>query len=218
MVKRKISWGFYAITLVVTVVIFMSGIYFGFFLNKAKADELQSLVSEMEKARTEQELNLLLMEYLPNKTCSMMSYEVEEMIPQINELERQVTYYEETKKFDENSYIETKKNYMINQIKYWLYIERLKSSCDLNVTTLLYFYSNMDCDLCKNQGIVLDYVKNEHKSDLMIFALDTDLSMNSIEMMRKSYDVQTLPSIMVNGEVHDGFVNKTYLEELVSQP
>lgn len=217
MVSRKISWGFYALTLVVTVAIFMSGIYFGFFLNKAKENQLQGMILEMEKARSEQELNLLLMEYLPNKTCSAMGYEVEKMIPRINELEKQVTYYEENMKFGESSYMETKRDYMMSQIKYWLYMERLKSRCDLNVTTLLYFYSNRDCGPCRDQGIVLDYVKNGHSSDLMIFALDTDLGLNSIDMIMKSYGVSELPSIIVSGEIHGGFVNKTSIEGLVNQ-
>jgi hypothetical protein len=215
MVNKKISWGFYAITLIITIAVFTSGIFFGIFLSSVKVGELQNSVSELEKKRMEQELNLLLADYLPNKTCDIMAYEVEEMIPQINELAREVTFYEETKKFEEKEYAEAKRDYTISQIRYWLYLERLKSSCNLNVTTLIYFYSNRDCDLCRDQGVVLDYVKNMHKSDLMIFAFDTDVELNSIEIIMKSYDIQELPSIIVDGELHQGFVGKDSLEDLI---
>ncbi len=218
MVNKKISWNFYAITLIITIVVFTSGIYFGILLSKVKVGELQSSVSDMEERRIEQELNLLLLNYLPNKTCDIMSYEVEEMIPQINELARELTYYEETKKFEETYYTETKREYMINQIKYWLYLERLKSSCNLNITTLIYFYSNKDCDLCRDQGIVLDYMKNTHKNNLMIFAFDKDIELNSIEIIMKSYGVGELPSIIVDGELHNGFIDKDSLDLLISSP
>lgn len=217
MVKKRITWPFYLVTFVITALVFISGVYFGFFLNRAKSSELQEMVSDLDKIRTEQELNLLLIDYLPNKTCDIMRYELEEIIPRINELEKEVTFYEDTRKFEESSYMETKKDYMINQIKYWLYMEKLKSSCDLNVTTLIYFYSNRECDLCRNQGIVLDYMKNRHKSDLMIFALDTDLGMNSIEIIRKSYGIETLPALIVNEKIYGGFVNRTSLEEIINQ-
>ena len=173
---------------------------------------------DMEKRRMEQELNLLLVNYLPNKTCDIMSYEVEEMIPQINELARELTFYEETKKFEETYYIETKREYMINQIKYWLYLERLKSSCNLNITTLIYFYSNKDCNLCKDQGIVLDYMKNKYKNNLMIFAFDKDIELNSIEIIMKSYGVKELPSIIVDGKLYQGFIDKDSLENLINPP
>ncbi len=216
MVNKKISWSFYAITLIITIIVFTSGIYFGVLLSKVKVGELQSSVSDMEKIRIEQELNLLLVNYLPNKTCDIISYEVEEMIPQINELARELTYYEETKKFEETHYIETKREYMINQIKYWLYLERLKSSCNLNITTLIYFYSNKDCDLCKDQGIVLDYMKNRHKNNLMIFAFDKDIELNSIKIIIKSYGVEELPSIIIDGKLYQGFIDKDSLENLIN--
>ncbi len=216
MVKKKISWGFYLATLFITIIVFTSGIYFGIFLSKLKVGELQDMVSDLEKKRTEQELNLLLADYLPNKTCDIMAYEVEEMIPQINELARRVTFYEETKKFEETDYSATKIDYTINLIKYWLYLEKLKSSCDTNVTTVIYFYSNKNCNLCSDQGIVLDYMKNKHKSNLMIFALDADVELNSIEITMKSYGVKELPSLIINGELHEGFVSREDLEELIT--
>lgn len=215
MVKKKISWGFYAITLVITVLVFTSGIYFGIFLSRAKVSELQNMVSDLEKRRVEQELNLLLVGYLPNKSCDIISYEVEDMIPQINELARELDFYEETKKFEEKNYIETKKDYTVNMVKYWLYLERLKSSCDLNVTNVIYFYSNQDCSLCKDQGIVLDYMKESHKSDLMIFAIDSDLDLNSVDMIRKSYGVQILPSLIIDGNLYEGFMGRDKLEEII---
>ena len=217
MVKKKISTGFYLITLMITAIIFISGIYFGSFLNKMKVSELQNMVSDLEEKRTEQELNLLLANYLPNRSCDIMNYEAEEMIPQINELARKVTFYEETKKFEEKDYEETKRNYMINLIKYWLYLENLKTNCDLNITTLIYFYSNKNCELCEDQGIILDYMKNKHKNDLMIFALDTDVNLNSIKMIMRSYNITKLPSIVIDGQLYQGFVDKETMENIFNQ-
>ena len=206
------------LTLVITIIVFTSGIFFGIYINRVKVSELQNMVSELDKKRTEQELNLLLTDYLPNKTCDVMNYEVEKMIPDINELAGKVTFYEETKKFEEKNYEDTKIDYTVNLIRYWLYLEKLKSNCDLNVTTLIYFYSNKDCNLCRNQGIVLDYMKNKHKSDLMIFALDVDLELNSIDMIMKSYGVREMPSIIIDGKLYDGFVDKETLENLINPP
>ena len=217
MVKKKISTGFYLITLMITAIIFISGIYFGSFLNKMKVSELQNMVSDLEEKRTEQELNLLLANYLPNRSCDIMNYEAEEMIPQINELARKVTFYEETKKFEEKDYEETKRNYMINLIKYWLYLENLKTNCDLNITTLIYFYSNKNCELCEDQGIILDYMKNKHKNDLMIFALDTDVNLNSIKMIMRSYNITKFPSIVIDGQLYQGFVDKETMENIFNQ-
>jgi len=213
---KKISWGFYIVTFVITVVVFTSGMFFGIYLSRAKVGEIQGMVTELENRRIEQELNLLLAEYLPNKTCDIMAYEVEEMIPTINNLAREVTYYEETEKFEEEQYAAAKRDYMISQVKYWLYLEKLKSSCNLNITTLIYFYSNKNCEKCRDQGIVLDYMKNKYKNSLMIFGLDMDMELDSVDMISRSYGVQELPSILVDGKLYGGFIGKDYLENITN--
>ncbi len=217
MVEKKISWKFYLMTFIITVIIFTSGIIFGVFLSKAKVTELQESVSELEKRRLDQELNLLLVESLPNKTCDIINYEVEKVIPELNELAGEVVFYEDTKKFDEDKYQETKKSYMTSQIKYWLYLEKLKNSCNVNVTNIIYFYSNKDCDLCRNQGIVLSYMKDIRESDLMVFSLDTDMELDSIDIIKKSYGVKELPSLIINGKLYSGFVGKDELENILNQ-
>ncbi|UCG95846.1 MAG: hypothetical protein JSV92_02255 [archaeon] len=62
----------------------------------------------------------------------------------------------------------------------------------------------------------MDYMKNRHKSDLMIFAIDADLDLNSIDMIRRSYEVKTLPSLIIDGELHEGFVGKDRMEEIIN--
>jgi len=60
-------------------------------------------------------------------------------------------------------------------------------------------------------------MKNKHKNDLMIFALDTDVNLNSIKMIMRSYNITKFPSIVIDGQLYQGFVDKETMENIFNQ-
>src|SRR4030042_1658565 len=94
-------------------------------------------------------------------------------------------------KFKDGSYYSAKRDYTLIQIRYWSYLERLKNECNnTNFITVLYFYSP-DCRDCSKPGLIYDYLKQQHPENVMIFALDYDVDLNTLKILKEVYDVKT---------------------------
>ena len=95
-----------------------------------------------------------------------------------------------------------------------LFLDRMKTECNrTNFVTVLYFYSNDKCDDCNKQGLVLNVIKQTYQQDVMIFAIDSDSRLNVVDLLKKTYQVETVPSLVVDGKKYDGLVS---VEELKS--
>lgn len=218
MVKRKIDAQLYIIVLFITISIFVAGLFLGSILSKNKLNSLSEDLESLKRMRNVQETNSLLLDSLDEKICPGLESYLNEMLPEIENLAERVSYYErsaDSKRFGIKEYEDIKKDYNLLLIRYWIITNKLEKNCDKNIINIIYFYSNKKCDDCKDQGIYLDSIKKQYP-EIMIFALDKDLNLSTIDILAKSFNITEVPSLIINGKSYSGLKNKEKIIELIT--
>ena len=149
-----------------------------------------------------------------NKTCNIIQHELTDIVIEAAKLGKEITDYEK-EKFKDDSYSSTKKDYTLIQVRHWSYLERLKQECNTtNFVTILYFYS-AECRDCSKQGVILDYLKQKYPQNVMTFALDYDVDLNIIKLLKGVYEVEETPTIVINDKTYHGLMELSQLEEVL---
>ena len=63
--------------------------------------------------------------------------------------------------------------------------------------------------------MILDYLKQTHPNNVMNFALDYDVDLNVIRLLKSVYNVTTTPTLIINDKKYTGLVELGQLEEVL---
>jgi len=217
MVKREINYGLYLVVLVISTVIFTTGLLVGNALNQSKEDSISKDLAYLDEARNLQETNMLLLNTLEEKRCDVLSAYIDMMIPELETFGERVDRYEsssDSKRFGLDEYRILKNRYMILLIKYWTLIRSYEKDCGKPIDDIIYFYSNEKCEDCKAQGIILDSIK-KNNPDILIFSLEGDSNLSSVMILAKTYNITEYPSTVINGDPYNGLLSKSQIEEIL---
>jgi len=218
MVRLKIHWKFYLVSALISLIIFSTGIYFGIFISKEKIEFLKTNLEDIKIMQEDTSLQFSLISMLGNKSCALISYELNKAISTAANLGDKVSKYGVDEKVIDPSFESLKKDYTITLIKYWVLLEKMRNDCNrTDFITILFFYSNKNCRECKAQGLVLDYMKSQYPENFMVFALDSDLDINVVNIIKNIYEVKTVPTLVINNKRFDGLVKAEDLKALLCE-
>lgn len=202
-------------TTIVTTIVFISGIFFGLWIGEKRVSELERIIVNLNENINNAELQFLFFDVMGEEiSCRYLIKEAENLGNEASSLGKEVERFENAKKIDENSFRELKKKYTSVLIRDWLMLEKIKKTCNEDYITVLYFYSNKKCEKCEEQGIILLYLKEKFKENFLVFAIDSDVSLEIVRMLKDVYEVKEYPTLVINGEVY-GFLNLKELEGIV---
>lgn len=197
-----------------TLVVFAAGVLFGLWVGQEKVTELEQTTASLKSSIETAELQFALLDVLePDVACNYLVSTANDLGKKSDELALEVERYESTQKINERDFQSLKKEYTATLIRNWVTLEKIKDACESSYTTILYFYSNNDCSKCKDQGIVLTYIKDKLEDDVMIFALDTDLNLMTVNALKESYGIGEYPSMVIRDSKYSGFIST---EEITS--
>ncbi|MEM5870241.1 MAG: hypothetical protein QXR09_03715 [Candidatus Aenigmatarchaeota archaeon] len=216
MVKRRVFWEFYVISVAITAFILFMGIYMGIFLSKGKIEELQTELRNLKLNQEDLIFELSFLTLDKNVSCNFIGQALERVSYEAGKLGERVEAYEISEKIKHPDFYNLKKDYMITLIRYWLYVEELKKSCNKSdLVSVLYFYSNKNCFDCNSQGMILTYLKKKYPQNLMVFALDYDIELNTIEILKRVYGLERVPSLVINGKKYEGLLTLEKLSQIL---
>lgn len=218
MAVKKRSTKFYLImAFFVSALIFASGLGIGLVVDEFKSTAISSNLADMSNSLQDAEIELLLFNYFgSNVSCNYLMLKTAELSDESTNLGNKLNLFEESNQVNSGSYIPLKEDYMRVLVKNWLTIENIKTSCNADYTTILYFY-NQECGLCDNQAFILSYFKELYTDDLMVFAIDAGLNMSLINLLRYNYGVYEYPSLVINGKFYSGYQNATVINEILTK-
>lgn len=211
---KEISWKIYLTTGIVTFIVFIIGLGVGLIISSQKMNILKIDLEELQIRQLDSETELAVLNFYKEKSCDTLSYELEKIMYSAGELEKKLGYYTEDE-MKRPEFDTIKKQYMLTLIRYYLFWEMLKENCNKNVTTILYFYSIKDCDDCQNQGFILTYLKEKYPDKIMIFALDYNLDLYTINLLKNTYQIKKIPSLIIDGKKYEGLINLDKLKEIL---
>lgn len=196
----------------ITTLIFLSGFMFANFLTESKYGGLDQAISDvsLQTASIETEYNLLL-----ENPCSYGGFS--RLTASLDALGEKLVFNKAQKQQDQARINSIRNNYFLLETRHWLFVQKLNKECRTNYTTILYFYSEKNCDTCEAQGIVLSEIKKTYP-DIMIYSFDIDTDYSLVNTVKAIYDIKTAPSLVINGKLYEEFLIQADLEKILGTP
>jgi len=214
--KKGIDYKILIASAIIAFMIFGSGLFMGYMFSKERLSVMDSDLQDISKDVQNFQLSFLFFDVLgANATCPLLESTISNINNDAYELGSKLTSYTTGEDIrDYTNYHEMKIEYSRTLISYWLLAEKMKESCNLDKSTVLYMFSD-DCPECDNQGFVLTYLKDKYKENLLIFALNGGLDEPALKTLKTFYNITSYPSIVIDGELYEGFTSRETLEETV---
>ena len=191
----------------------------GFFINSFQVEYLEELITSLESSVKNVELEFLFLDVTDSSiSCNYFGSEAARLGDLAEDLGSQVSQYEDRRQINENVYSTLKTRYTYVLIQEWLFLEKIKQTCpDVNYITVLYFYTQDEQKEIQRdqQAFVLDYYKQVMGSQIMIFALDTDLDIPIVNALENTYRVYDKPGLVIGNQSHYLLTNISEFENIL---
>ncbi|MEM4282187.1 MAG: hypothetical protein QXU88_02790 [Candidatus Woesearchaeota archaeon] len=220
MVERTISKSKYILAALITGVIFLLGIALGLVIEGKRVTYVQDFMDSQRIEFTSSQLQYSYLKELNRKDDCPAIYEI--FYSNLRNLERtgaRLEGYAVNSKINDEAFNRLKREYVLEELRYWLLAKQAKELCEDKFITMLYFYSDDEhCPRCGDQEFVLNYLKKAFEQKLLIFSLDERLNEPMILILKKQYNLTTFPTLIVEEKKYAGFTSKDILlKELCSR-
>lgn len=218
-IKRNISKGRIFIAFTIALLMFLLGISLGLLLDSQR---LQWADRESKEQRLDYES--LQWQYLfltsaddKESTCLLLKTAFDKSVIDLGESLEKVQMYRDQSQINDFDYQIIERNYLIDNLKYWLLSKKYKKECGADYVLILYFYSGKNCPVCPDQGVILTHYKKIYEEKLLVFPIDVDQEAkdSSITMLKALYNVTAFPTIVVDEKKYSGVVQLLELGEII---
>ncbi len=210
---RTLRTNTYVAALVISLLLFGTGMLAGLFIANQLTDSLAREINEVRLRTTEIELLFLI--DADNVSCAAYGPQLELFDNQTAQIDRRVDILSSTRGATDPDVLTLKREFTIMQLRDYLFAQKINKKCNQSVDTLLYFYGN-NCAECDQQGSVGPELKRDHPQ-LRIYAFDADLSSPAVTAIMQQYGVKSYPTIVVNGLKLEGYKSKQEIEAVLAK-
>ena len=205
---KKLDKDILVIALIISTALFLSGVALGWFLNEMKIGILEQSLVDTKRDVENFQLQILLLDNLgKNITCPFLEEQIKILDEKAFELGSKLerASKESTGKED---YMKVKSEYSRLSVTYWSLAGKMKKLCGHeNFVSVLYFFSK-DCTTCDDQSFVLTHLKGKLHEKFLVFALDADFNEPVINILKKYYNIEKYPTIILEGNKLEGLQSK----------
>jgi len=216
--KHNDNWIFIA-ALVFSAVIFLFGMLLGNYIANSKMNEFK----QTEERFVVDLVALDVRESVLNESVCKLN--IDDLFEEKVALGRMMTDLEGRLGKENENVVAKKEIYELIEIKTLQYLEKIKTECGENFSTVLFFYTNKKNDTlgsvdgCEDQGKILDQVVYEHEhnqtaSKVYVFAFDANSKNLATESLIEKYNITSVPSIVINRQVQ-GYSVKSELKSFL---
>lgn len=211
--SRKLSIGLYAGAFLLSLLIFLSGIYVGQLIDQSSMSTLSGEVEQVTQKVASVQL-LLLMEGNSSSFCPVYSSELDAIDREVGRVGYKLSYLED----ERNTYDpELKKQYFVLEAESYLLSKKVKEICQDQSVLLINFYSNKDCEDCSEQGDEILKAKDElsGKVNLKLYSFDGELGSPVADAFARQYSISSYPSIVIDGKTYPGYRTSEEIRQLI---
>jgi hypothetical protein len=210
---RKLSVPIYLTAFVISLIIFLSGIYVGSLIDNSNLEGISGDVESISQKVSSVQL-LLLMEGNSSSFCPVYTSELDNIDTNVEEVGHKLSYLEEEKQVFDN---ELKKQYFVLQAESYLLSKRVKEVCGDNSVLLINFYSNKDCNVCSQQGGEILKARDSliGKEKVKLYSFDGELGSPVADAFKVQYNVSSYPSIVVDGKTYPGYHDSVQIMDII---
>ncbi|MEM4244705.1 MAG: thioredoxin family protein [Candidatus Nanoarchaeia archaeon] len=215
---RSFRRGRYVIAFFLTSAIFIIGILLGFIIADYRSSDIEDLSKVQRLDYDSLQLQYLYINnFLQQKNCPAAMSALNKNLYDLEMTRLKLESYISnpvgggSKEFDI-----VKREYLLAEIRYWLFLKQIEGICKDDSVTLLYFYSNENCPDCVTQGMILTYLKDKLKDRLLIFSLDADfVSEPLVGILKDSYNITSVPAVVIQNSTYQGLRTREELKTLI---
>jgi thiol-disulfide isomerase/thioredoxin len=219
MVKREIPTQRYIIAGVITALIFSLGLLLGFIIDIERLQFATQVATVQEINFKSLQLNSILLDEFQSKKelCTVLQVSLEQVLIDLGHSLDKIEEYKTDSSFNKEEYKLILRNYLLDNIRYWMFAIKGKESCNMDLVTVLYFYSEESCPICPSQGTLLSYFKKKYGNDLLVFPINTDIKTEEkvIPILMGIFEVDKFPTIVINDRKFEGLVENEDLGKLI---
>jgi len=212
---RPISWKTYAAAFLISAFLFGFGITVGAYITQSVNQNLDLELQTLKGRSGEVEL-LLSMNASQALLCPSLQAQLSEFDRHTTQFGSKLDVLEKTRGRTDETVLRLKKEYLVQQARDFLLVQRINVHCGTRIPTVLFFYTNKNCPDCTKQGLVGPPLKAK-RPEAMIYALDTDLDTPIVDALQKVYGVSTYPSLVVNGQTLSGYQSVEQIEQKIGK-
>jgi hypothetical protein len=190
----------------VATIVFLLGLFVGETIANSKINKIMDTAEEIRLEILDLELQQSLSEYDPCGRTYLYS-----LGAKLDDIGASLAYLEEERGKQDQSVIDLKKPYTLLQVRHYLLIRNRMEKCDEDYITLLFFYSNKReyVQDSEKQGYVLKYFSDKYGYErVKVYAIDVDLDLGIVDMLKSQYNITEYPSTVVNDQVFSGFTEQ----------
>ena len=189
-------------TTVLTVVIFILGIFVGVWLDNNRLEEIKASLTSMDLEWNDARLQSVFYQKFSNSSnsCEDAIKSNLDFNDKIYKEGIEIERRENSNKFTPEI-IDEKRRYALLQLQFWSNSINLKESCNANYSSVAYFYSYLNENLKidqKIQSTILSDLKQECGNKLILIPLPLDLNVSTIEFLKSTYKINSTPSLLIN--------------------
>ncbi|MBI5393123.1 hypothetical protein HZA96_04590 [Candidatus Woesearchaeota archaeon] len=217
--ERKISKEKYILAALLTLLIFSLGLTLGILLDSVRLQKSEKLSKQQEIDYGSLQLQYLyLTTFSENEdSCSVLKVALDKSIKDLSVSLEKFDQYKHNSNFNKDEFNMVARRYILDNIKYWLFAQKSQQKCAIDLVTVLYFYSENDCSICPDQGVLLTYYKKIYGEKLLIFPINADLEENEamITVIKSKYNITQYPTIIIGNKKYEGVVKKQQLGKVI---
>ena len=213
--ERKISYSVYVAAFLISAGIFVLGIFVGQAIGNSNLEKISGEVNSAS-SRLESIQFLYLSDNASASFCPLYNAEVDSLDKDIETIGYKLTYLEEERGVYDN---ELKKKYFVLEAQSHLISKKINSLCGDSRILLINFYSNKNCERCKEQGIEVLKARDalNGKIAVKLFSFDGDLYSPISQSYKNQYGITKYPTLIINDKKYEGFYNVQELVEILEK-
>ncbi len=180
----------------IVLVIFGVGVSIGMNLDSLKKQLIEKdslkLTSQIEDFVITNEI----INKLSIKDCAVIQPYLVDITNQVENLGNELEDFENKGLITGDGYNLLKNRYFLNEIQYWISVEKYRE-CDPGLVTILFFYGDDDDSI--RQGFVLTKLREENIGKVFVFNFYVmDKDNNSVKLIKKIYGIEDSPTLVIN--------------------
>ena len=226
--RRYKRTGVIALAVIISVVLYLAGVFSGIYANKSVKEETREDIKAL-KEETRQYLDLMqkYVDFLDvnlrnlqleqnfaeslnrEQMCNFLSISLNQLISQLNfywsRLPYRIEEYEKNNAVSKE-YLILKGQYEYLSIRTWIIAKNQYERCGMKVIHGLYFYSG-NCTVCVREGEQIDKLSRNIASEgskLIMFPVDFNSEQGIVKNLEEYYNITSTPAIIINYKVFQG--------------
>ena len=209
---REVNWEKYVAAAFITAGIFAIGLLLGLVIEGKRVGFVNDLLAEQSLELGSSQLQYEYADFVRNEnSCPALFAIINKNLVELDKTRVKLESYARNSRINDDSFITLKRQYTVEQMRYWILSREAKNVCDEDVVTLLYFYSSdQECPRCGDQEFILDYLKSLFGENLLIFAIDAQLEEEPlVPILKQQFGLTQYPSLIIESSVFHGFTSRT---------